>query len=351
MEEQRHDRIETTGSSPAGEPRVGPLPSRMERGRLERQRQKTAQKQFGLAFSGVCVLLVTAVLIVVCTPVGSQIKDLFFARQSPSGSMVGGVPSDWKEPSSQRAPSSEASNGLSSMGFSSELESLPGSLISSRESSSNTPSRDFSSKPSSQASSSSPISSAPPSKPPSSVPSSSVPSSSQPESNPQPPLTANELPYGTDPADLNQLLIMGDRVASKQQLINLYYKNKQNTPPKLTGGATLGDLVEAYLVEGYQEGVRGDVAFCQSIIETGWFQFTGAVPYTKNNFCGLGAEDADPANRSLQFETMRQGVKAHIQYLKMYAEGSTTHPYIVPRTPPSHIKGKVRYWTGLSGKY
>ena len=46
-----------------------------------------------------------------------------------------------------------------------------------------------------------------------------------------------------------------------------------------------------YLEEGQAEGVRGDIAFMQSIIETGWFSFGGRVPPEANNFSGLGATD------------------------------------------------------------
>ena len=36
-------------------------------------------------------------------------------------------------------------------------------------------------------------------------------------------------------------------------------------------------LAELFLEEGYIEGIRGDIAFCQSIKETGWFRYGGQV--------------------------------------------------------------------------
>ena len=39
------------------------------------------------------------------------------------------------------------------------------------------------------------------------------------------------------------------------------------------------------------EGVAGDLAFAQSIIETGYFNFSARVLPSYNNFSGLGAVD------------------------------------------------------------
>ena len=57
--------------------------------------------------------------------------------------------------------------------------------------------------------------------------------------------------------------------------------------PALT--VTLEELARLYLVEGAAENVRGDVAFCQAIHETGWFGYGGQVQWWQNNYCGLGA--------------------------------------------------------------
>ncbi|HEX6313170.1 MAG TPA: glucosaminidase domain-containing protein, partial [Acidimicrobiia bacterium] len=50
-------------------------------------------------------------------------------------------------------------------------------------------------------------------------------------------------------------------------------------------------LASAFVTEGEREGVRGDVAFAQAVLETGWFGFPGSVPPGANNFAGLGATD------------------------------------------------------------
>lgn len=49
------------------------------------------------------------------------------------------------------------------------------------------------------------------------------------------------------------------------------------------------DMVPLYLSEGEAEGVRGDIAFAQSCLETGNFGFSGsAVTLEQNNFCRMG---------------------------------------------------------------
>ncbi len=72
-----------------------------------------------------------------------------------------------------------------------------------------------------------------------------------------------------------------------------------------------------YLKEGKIEGVRGDLAFAQALLETNFFRFTGSVQSSQNNFAGIGA--VDNATKGNKFSTMRQGIRAQIQHLKAYA--------------------------------
>lgn len=77
-------------------------------------------------------------------------------------------------------------------------------------------------------------------------------------------------------------------------------------------------LADLYLAEGLREGVRGDLAFCQSIIETGNFTFKGsAVKLSQNNFSGLGVTSNGMTGNS--FPTAQIGIRAQIQHLKAYA--------------------------------
>lgn len=76
-------------------------------------------------------------------------------------------------------------------------------------------------------------------------------------------------------------------------------------------------LAELFLAEGKKEGVRGDVAFAQSCLETGNFTFKGDVKQGQNNFSGLGATGGGVKGNS--FATPQLGIRAQIQHLKAYA--------------------------------
>ena len=78
------------------------------------------------------------------------------------------------------------------------------------------------------------------------------------------------------------------------------------------------DMVPLYLSEGKTEGVRGDVAFAQSCLETGKFGFSGsAVTLDQNNFCGMGVTSNGVKGNS--FDTPQLGIRAQVQHLKAYA--------------------------------
>jgi len=76
---------------------------------------------------------------------------------------------------------------------------------------------------------------------------------------------------------------------------------------------SIDDLAQIYVDEGTAEGVRGDLAFAQSVIETGGFH---SAP--DNNFAGLGW--CDSCSYGTRFPTSRDGVRAQIQHLKNYAD-------------------------------
>ena len=78
------------------------------------------------------------------------------------------------------------------------------------------------------------------------------------------------------------------------------------------------DMLPLYLSEGNAEGVRGDIAFAQSCLETGNFGFSGsAVTLDQNNFCGMGVTSNGMKGNS--FDTPQLGIRAQIQHLKAYA--------------------------------
>ena len=106
--------------------------------------------------------------------------------------------------------------------------------------------------------------------------------------------------------------IMGDAVAAAEQM-KAYLKAKN---PDVAQSVL--DMASLYLSEGKAEGVRGDIAFAQSCLETGNFTFSGsAVTLSQNNFCGMGVTSNGMKGNS--FDTPQLGIRAQVQHLKAYA--------------------------------
>ena len=85
------------------------------------------------------------------------------------------------------------------------------------------------------------------------------------------------------------------------------YRPKVSTP--------MADYARWFIQEGRSEGIRGDVAFAQAVLETGGFTNTDSV--LGNNFSGIGHYDNLPLGWT--FPSPRMGVRAQIQLLKSYA--------------------------------
>lgn len=79
------------------------------------------------------------------------------------------------------------------------------------------------------------------------------------------------------------------------------------------------EIAEQFIAVSTVYGMRGDIALCQSIIETGWFKYTGgtAVTADDHNYCGLGVTTL--GQKGCQFSTVKEGVTAQIQHLYAYA--------------------------------
>ena len=108
------------------------------------------------------------------------------------------------------------------------------------------------------------------------------------------------------------LKIMGKSQASIEQM--QAYIKKVN--PQVSDSVT--KMISLYITEGSTEGVRGDIAFAQSCLETGNFTFSGsAVTLDQNNFCGLGVNIT--GKKGCSFKTAKEGIRAQIQHLQAYA--------------------------------
>jgi hypothetical protein len=113
-------------------------------------------------------------------------------------------------------------------------------------------------------------------------------------------------------------------------------------------------LAADYLEEGNLAGVRGDMAWAQSVIETGSFTFPGGglVAGQDNNFAGIGA--CDSCAHGNGFPSALIGVRAQMQALRIYADPFVTLATIgAPLVMPGGvgIHGKVQTWNELAGTW
>ncbi len=100
-------------------------------------------------------------------------------------------------------------------------------------------------------------------------------------------------------------------------------------PFQLSAGTTMTDLVRMYYDEGKVVNIRPDVAFAQSIIETGSFGHA-----TDNNYAGIGVCDSCDGKEP-GFDTPRDGVRGQMQMLRAFADKKVTATDLV--YPPSPV--------------
>ncbi len=115
----------------------------------------------------------------------------------------------------------------------------------------------------------------------------------------------------------------------------------------------IATLAQYFVEEGQAAQVRGDIAFAQSILETGAFYFPdgGQLTPVDNNFAGINACDSCP--RGSAFPSAQIGVRAQMQLLRVYADANLTNAQLNP--PPvsanldrHFLKGRVTTWNGLT---
>jgi hypothetical protein len=109
-----------------------------------------------------------------------------------------------------------------------------------------------------------------------------------------------------------------------------------------------------FLEEGAIEGVRGDIAFCQSCKETGFFSFKGQSLPEWNNYCGLGVTGnigTDGIPLGNKFADARTGIRAQIQHLKAYACNDNLKNAVVDTRFKYVVRDTAPYWVSLNGKW
>ncbi len=158
--------------------------------------------------------------------------------------------------------------------------------------------------------------------------------------------------HGQIAAEVNRLLnggaaagytgIAGEAAAGADQMREYIRKVNPSVPRSVL------DMIPFYISEGKAEGIRGDIAFAQSCLETGNFTFKdSAVTLDQNNFCGMGVTCNGMKGNS--FDTPLLGIRAQIQHLKAYANSEPlANPCIDPRFKYVS-RGSAEYaeWLGI----
>lgn len=112
-------------------------------------------------------------------------------------------------------------------------------------------------------------------------------------------------------------------------------------------------IARVYLAVGEKYGIRGDIALCQSILETGWFKFADGTAVTpdQHNYCGLGVTRR--GQRGQSFDTVEDGVTAQIQHLYAYACADPIPDGETLLDPRFRLvtRGVAPTWADLSGRW
>jgi hypothetical protein len=156
------------------------------------------------------------------------------------------------------------------------------------------------------------------------------------------------------------------------------------TPTSWKPEITPTQMAQLYIDEGNLVGVRGDVAFCQSVLETGWFtwgdatsfshlndppiahsdpnytKYLGYVQPSDHNYGGIGA--FTNSNVYMRQDTAQLGVRAQLQHLRNYADAGSTSTnlgaplvlrpnYDATKFDNFQFKGQAPKWIDLNGKW
>lgn len=150
---------------------------------------------------------------------------------------------------------------------------------------------------------------------------------------------------GPDPSS-NGLSVLGSSALSAAELTAWYrqqgYVDMTPTP--------IQQLADWYLQAGSEEGIRGDVAFAQAVLETGGFSSPDAIGL--NNYAGIG--HCDTCSSGWAFPSAQTGVLGQEQLLRIFAAGGSPAggpPPVLDALDPAHQgrRGCCSTWEALTG--
>jgi hypothetical protein len=157
--------------------------------------------------------------------------------------------------------------------------------------------------------------------------------------------------------------VMGPNLLNADQLLR-WYQTRGYGPAQLPAlGNDVRALAQIFIDEGGLDGVRGDMAFVQAVLETGGFSYSpnGQIRPDFNNYGGINANDGrrkgttcaeevlDAPLASRCFATPQIGVRANIHLLRSYADPTAKGLSGRVRSAPSDRAGIAPIWELFGG--
>ena len=146
-----------------------------------------------------------------------------------------------------------------------------------------------------------------------------------------------------------QYPIMGSSDVTVQEMVDYFNASGEEYPAAelSEGGAdSIETFCQMYYDEATAEGVRPEVAFAQTMKETGFLQYGGDASIEQFNFAGLGTTgNGVPGN---SYPDVQTGIRAQIQHLKAYATSDSLNQDCVDDRYEYVKKGSAPYvqWLG-----
>lgn len=146
-----------------------------------------------------------------------------------------------------------------------------------------------------------------------------------------------------------QYPIMGNSAVTVQEMVDYFQDSGEAYPAEelSEGGAdSIETFCQMYYEEAAEEGVRPEVAFAQTMKETGFLQYGGDASIEQFNFAGLGTTGGGVPGNS--YPDVRTGIRAQIQHLKAYATEDALEQECVDDRYEYVKKGSAPYveWLG-----
>jgi N-acetylmuramoyl-L-alanine amidase len=173
-----------------------------------------------------------------------------------------------------------------------------------------------------------------------------------PKPTPTPPVTPPVVepkpePKPVDPHEGHTVTICGESNVTSVEKMVAFVKARN---PEVKD---IEEIAKQFLEVGKLYGIRGDIAFCQSVIETGWFKFDGGTAVTpdQHNYCGLGV--TSKGMKGNEFATVKDGVTAQIQHLFAYAckDSVPNGEFVIDPRFKYVTRGIAPHWEDLSNRW